>query len=455
MKRIFNFLCLAAIATTVLVACSKDETPVKKQVVVKTITFNASSPDTKSVFGDKETEGYPTIWTADQQVKIAVVNINPVKVADADVTPFTNGRAATFDADFSFEGYEDDDDLEFVSVSPACAVDEVSGFGSMVASVPATQTPTTSSVDQKAHIMGATNTSYTVGTLPSSVKLSFTHQVAYGKFLLKGFPEDVTISSIDLESTEDIVGQFTYPVVPESIIGSLSRGKKLTIVASGISPANNNTTPFWFALLPVNLTGKTLTVTVHTNDGDYVKAITFPSGKGNFEIGKVGAFNIDMTNIRREWTSTINFGSRDTETKITGKSFSANDVEGKNSWNIETETYYSTWEYSNWPGYSMFGDEDEPVKSITFTTELYRTSTITKMYIKLGGTDSADGDVALMVDGVSKKQGSLDGSYDVEIETGTGFSVSGRVLKITITNTDWGNVGGGIKAYNITVTYKN
>lgn len=446
MKRFFNYLSIAVVAASTLVACSKFESPVKEQEGVKTISFSASSLDTKSYFGDKETEGYPTIWTADQQVKIAVVNINPVKVADAAVTPSANGRTATFDADFSFEGYDDDDDLEFVSVSPACAVDEVSNFGCMVASVPATQAPTMSSVDQKAHIMGATNTSYSVGTLPSSVKLNFTHQVAYGKFMLKGFPEDVTISSIELESTEDIVGQFTYPAVPESIIGSLSRGKKLTINASGISAESNNSMVFWFAILPVNLGGKTVKVTVNTSDGPYEKNITFPSGK-KFEAGKVASFKIDMTGIVREWDATIQFGN--SGTKITSANATGTDNLG-NTWTITTAQPSYFYNASN---FSRIGDEGYPVESITFTTTLHRTSKITGMTVKFSGTDSAKGDIALKVDGNSKKTGSLDGDFDVVLSATPG--VSGTILTVTVTNIDaWGG-NGGVEAYYINVKYEN
>ena len=447
MKKFFNFLCLAAIASTMLVACSKSDITVEKQVVVKTITFNASSADTKSYFGDKETEGYPTIWTSDQQVKIAVVNINPVKVADAAVTPSANGRTATFDADFSFEGYDDDDDLEFVSVSPACAVDEVSNFGCMVASVPATQAPTMNSVDQKAHIMGATNTSYSVGTLPSSVKLNFTHQVAYGKFMLKGFPEDVTISSIELESTEDIVGQFTYPAVPESIIGSLSRGKKLTINASGVSAESNNSMVFWFAILPVDLGGKTVKVTVNTSDGPYEKNITFPSGK-KFEAGKVASFKIDMTGIVREWTSTVNFGNNGV--KLTGPSVTGSDIEGKNTWTIITPGSSSV-DFTNYNGWCQIGEENEPVESITFSTTLYRTSNIKEMSIKLGGTGSTEGDISLKIDGNVKKTGRLYNSGTVTISATPG--VSGTVMTISISDIDDGD--GGVEAYYINVTYEN
>ncbi|MBR6464950.1 MAG: hypothetical protein IKS82_00780 [Bacteroidales bacterium] len=296
MKKIVNFLCLAAFATAIFAGCSKNESPenLPETSNKKTISFSAKTAETKTYFGDKTTSGYPTVWSENQQVKITVDMASQASSTNANVTPSANGKTASFDA-----SVVDDEggSYTFYAISPASACISTS----MVASVrsfnvqfPATQTPTMGSVDEAAHIMAASTETFT--TLPENVTLNFAHIAAYGRFMLKNFPETVTIQSIDLAADENIVGR-VYFTPSTGGYEDQTAAKILTINTSAISAESNASKVFWFGIKPVDLQGKKIKFTVHTSGGDYIKTITFPSGKGNFLAGKVASFNIDMDGI--------------------------------------------------------------------------------------------------------------------------------------------------------------
>lgn len=294
MKKIFNFLCLAAIASMTLVACSKNDAENLPETSVKKVHFSAKSanPSTKTAFGEKTSAGYPTVWTENEKVSISLNYASPKQ---ADVTPSADGKTASFTATI------DDDEsgsYVFYAVSPAAqAVSWNADHESAQVDFPATQVPTLTSVDEKAHIMAAKSATFTEfpeETTP--VTLSFSHIAAYGKFQFRDLPETVTISSIELTAAEPVAGRFYF--YPED--GSYQAnpgGNSVTLNVGSLEIDKNNTTDFWFSFKPVNLEGKTLKFSVHTDAGVYAKTITFPTGKGNFQAGKVATFTVNMSGI--------------------------------------------------------------------------------------------------------------------------------------------------------------
>ena len=302
MKKYFSLFAAVAVVATSFISCSKDSSPLTEEQELQKvkISFNAVSdqPGTKTYFGDKTDGAYPTIWSATQKVK-TIFNLNNNFSCDAVVVPAGDGKTASFDAEFT--GLPDDDtQLWLQAVSPATAfTGNCEGWG-LGFQVPSTQTPTMTSVDENAHILFAALDNYVVANaMPEKITLSFSHIAAYGKFMLKNFPEDVTIKSIELSSTEYITGNSMYPA-NEYYSGSFEQSKTLTINPSQLSAESNSAKVFWFSFLPVNLEGKTLTVKILTDAGVYTKAITFPSGKGNFQKGRVASFNINMSGIDPE-----------------------------------------------------------------------------------------------------------------------------------------------------------
>ena len=296
MKKIFNYLCLAAFATAIFAGCSKNDSPENlpdSSVIKVSFTAKSADPLTKTYFGNKESAGYPTVWSENQKVSIS---LNYGSAKQATVTPSATGKTASFTADIDATGATAP--YVFYALSPAAAaISWNSDYESVQVDFPATQTPTNGSVDEVAHIMTATSSSFT--TIPDAdtkVSLSFSHLAAYGKFQFRDLPETVTINSIELTAQDPVAGRFYfYPETGELVANSV--GNTVSLDLSSVTIDKNNTTDFWFSFKPVNLEGKTLKVSVNTDNGKYEKTITFPTGKGNFQAGKVAAFTINMSGI--------------------------------------------------------------------------------------------------------------------------------------------------------------
>lgn len=302
MRKYFSLFAAIALIATSFISCSKDSSPLAKEQerqAVK-IRFNAQTqdPSTKTYFGDKTSEGYPTVWSASQKVKI-IFNLNENWSDEATVVPSGDGKTASFDAEIS--GLPSDDtQLWLKAVSPASAYTGNCGGYGLGFAVPSEQTPTMTSVDENAHILFSSLEDPIVASeMPENISLKFEHIAAYGKFMLKNFPENVTIKSIELSSTEYMTGNSMYPENPY-YTGGFEQKKYLTINASKISAESNASKVFWFSVLPVNLEGKTLTVKVKTDAGVYTKVVNFPSGKGNFQVGRVASFTLNMSGIDPE-----------------------------------------------------------------------------------------------------------------------------------------------------------
>ena len=149
MRKYFSLFAAVAVVATSFISCSKDSSPLAKEQerqAVK-ISFNAQTqePSTKTYFGDKTSEGYPTVWSASQKVKI-IFNLNENWSDEATVVPSGDGKTASFDAEIS--GLPSDDtQLWLQAVSPATAFTGNNGGWGLGFAVPSEQTPTMTSVD--------------------------------------------------------------------------------------------------------------------------------------------------------------------------------------------------------------------------------------------------------------------------------------------------------------------
>lgn len=302
MKKIISLLCSAAIVALSLAGCSKNETPEQGDQAVgveRIVTFSANTPSTKSYFGDKTSNGYPTVWTANTKVGISV-NYNTPK--DAVVTPIGSGNKATFDATVTQPTGASE--YVFYAVSPSSvSVSASSEFKSFLLDIPTTQSPTKGSVDEAAHIMFAQ--SATLTTWPAegtTVNLDFSHLAAYGKFTLENFREDgtngkVKVNSVNIESDSVIAGRFYYYPAANHFSPNPA-SNVVTVNTENIQYTHNNSDlTIWFAIRPVDLKGSNMKITLNTTDGTFEKTFQFPTDKGTFKAGKVGTFVIDMDGI--------------------------------------------------------------------------------------------------------------------------------------------------------------
>ena len=277
-----SFLFMAITALT-LVGCSKDEIAPMLPTEEVSIQFNAQSAETRTAFGTPTEGVYPTLWTANQSVKISL-NL----VSAKDVTSMTvadDQKSAHFEATIS-----DDNSgaYTFYALSPAVAHNSVhkdNNYWSV--KIPETQTPLENSCDEAAQILLAK--SETTATLPTSVDLRFKHVTAYGKLTLKNLPADVKVSAIALTSDVEISGRFNY-LFESNTLAVNSASKTLTI-------HTDKTSDVWFAIAPVDLSGKPLKVVVTTDRGVITKEIAELPATCDFNVGVVSNITLNMSDL--------------------------------------------------------------------------------------------------------------------------------------------------------------
>ena len=297
MTKVFNSLFVIIAAMVIFAGCAKQEVDAPATPETKTVQFFANSIETKTVFGTPDGTTYPTLWTTGDKVKVHVNLSVPsgVKNTEASVdVKLVGGEGQASSAMFTAELNDefDADSYTIYSVNPSVAWNARSGNeGRFTVVINDSQTPLTSSVDPAAQVLYAISDPYTDG-IPESVNFEYKHFTAYGKLSFKGLADGVVISKVKLES-EDIAlaGKWNY-YVADGTVAPKEGVKSITLETS-------SKTDIWFACAPVDVSNKTLTLTVTTDKGDFVKPLNFPADR-KFEAGKISKFTVDMAGIEVE-----------------------------------------------------------------------------------------------------------------------------------------------------------
>ena len=248
------------------------------------VRFSATQTDTKAQFGEAENGAYPTLWTDnDTEVKLS---LNYGGVKGAAVTPAGDKRTASFAATFDFTGLTAP--YVFYSVSPSSAAKALSpSREAWKVTIPCTQTPSATSVDEAGIILAATSDAFGEVTDISEVNLYFNHLTAYGRLSLANLALESgeTVSGVELTVTTPIVGDW-YWNTSGSTITDYGASSTLTINTT-------RTSDIWFACAPVDVSGEMMTVTVFTSLGYHEQLVEFPAGR-QFEAGRTAVFSVNM-----------------------------------------------------------------------------------------------------------------------------------------------------------------
>lgn len=288
MKKTIKTLFAIAAAAIASVSCVKDNSIAESNFPSeRTVNFLASSLDTKTSFTTPDGESYPTVWNEDDQVKVV---LNFAAESTTAVTPSADGKTASFSINIA----KDTTVYKFYAMSPASAYlsksADMKGWGF---TVPNTQTPTAESVDPAAQILVAASESTT--TLPETVALSFSHWTAYAKMSISNLDlKGATVNSVSVTTEKNIAGRWYYYCETTDAHQS---GE--TVENSASNTITINTTSLdniWFALAPVDMSGKKVSVTVNTSAGTFTKEITLGANK-KFESGKIAKFTVNMSGI--------------------------------------------------------------------------------------------------------------------------------------------------------------
>ena len=297
MKKIVKFLAISSAAIAALVSCSKEleiQTP-EVSADVRTVVFTAGI-DTKTVFGEQSGTNLPTLWTETENINTVAVSLNLTTMKKSSEIEVSNGGAsAKFEAAITDPG---SGPYVFYAISPYPAVAAInSSYSSANLIIPASQTPSASSVDEAAQIVYA---KYDAGSVfPESVSsLQFSHLTAYGRLAFSNLTlaDGESIEKVTLTSPVNWVGKFYYYLEAHDPYGAGDWAEQAT--SSNILTINTSRTDnIWFACAPVDLGGQKVKVVITTDKATtYTKEITIPDGK-KFESGKVNAFTINMNGI--------------------------------------------------------------------------------------------------------------------------------------------------------------
>lgn len=265
--------------------CTKEEikTPVSE---TKTVQFVAESIETKTAFGTPDGTTYPTLWTEnDEQVHVSM-NLSSSKAYN--ITPSDDFKTARFEAEIADD---ESGSYTFYSVSPASAnISFSDSYKSYNLEIPTTQTPSATSVDEKAQILVAASETY--NEFPNSVNLAYTHFTAYGKMSLTNLNLDgAVVSSVAITASKNIAYRYYY--YPASGTSQENGATStITIMTSSVSD-------IWFACAPVDMSNSTMKVVVNTDRGTFTREVTFPANR-KFEAGKISIFSVNMTGIPLE-----------------------------------------------------------------------------------------------------------------------------------------------------------
>lgn len=296
-KMIFPAAFAAALA---LVSCNKENltAPVSGDGI--DFCFNALPANTKTAFGDKDTETntYPVLWTDDDQsIALTWNETNEWKTASRT----TGIEEVRFNAKIAAA-----DSYTFYAVSPesaALSIYQAAQKGIRLnVNVPSGQTCTASGPDATAQVLCAA--SETVTSAADAIDLPFNHISAYIRLTIKNLDDESAVQSVSLTSeTLDLTGRlFYFPA--DGSTESNAMAKTVSVSTENLSADGNGYWTVWFGIAPVDLTDETLTLKVTTENGVYAKDITFtPTGtKASFNLasGHVAALSVDMTGIDPE-----------------------------------------------------------------------------------------------------------------------------------------------------------
>ena len=329
MKKLMKFFGIVAVAAMSLTACQNE---FDEQVNVNggetvVVDITANAPATRSAFGDKDGNAYPSTWSGNETVGFSVNGGAYVDVENESTSASAKFSGVALTA--ATEGF-------VYAVSPrntntsACTT---GGFRTISdyylncdIAIPTEQTPSAKSVDESAHLLFA-EYEITEGAIPASISMTFNHIAAYGKMNITGY-NGGTIEKITLTATQKFVGQARYYFADNASANPAATKGEFrsndSYASETLTLNTSNTKDVWFACFPVGTLTGNLTIVITDIEGvTYTKTLG-TNGKLAFECGKVSNFTVDMSKdvtvdapAAGEQSATITFDDKAKRTTFT------------------------------------------------------------------------------------------------------------------------------------------
>lgn len=250
------------------------------------IRFVADQEITRTHFGEKNQDKYPTYWTGNESVTVA---LNYNQSAKDIVSVSADFKSASFSAVLSDDK---SGSYSFCAVAPSSSFKDMSVSNKRIMiDVPSEQVPLEGSCDEAAQVIAAY--SEHENAFPSEVALNFKHLTAYGLLNIKNLEAGAVVSSIKLTSSISISSKTYW--FPETGVVQAHPSKS----ESYINLTTDSVEDIWFAIAPVDLSNTKMTIAVTTDKGVYSKTVTFPAGR-TLVSGHIAQMSFDFAGITLE-----------------------------------------------------------------------------------------------------------------------------------------------------------
>ena len=302
MTRIMRWAGLTAVLC-ILSACNGREMDNQEPLAVakaeKTVHFRSGTIDTRASFDDPvDNNGavmYPVFWTESDDAVMISLNYEYAVTAGVNVSKTDEeGRIERVDFDASFTGVDTGSPFRFYVVSPANALLWASADRKAASvHVPANQTPSAKSVDEKAMILAGKSASFQ--DLPDNVDIDFKHVTSYGKMTLKNLsvPDGVSVTSVTLLCEQPLSGAWYYKFEDGSV-EEKEASSSIVLNTGNIDVSGGD--PVWFACAPVGtaLAGKSLTIQANLSNGTSLVRTIKLHDSVDYVSGRVTKFSVNM-----------------------------------------------------------------------------------------------------------------------------------------------------------------
>lgn len=283
--RLINKMILPVAAILAITSCAKENTNDNLDNK-NAIRFVADQEITRTHFGEKNQDKYPTYWTGNESVTVA---LNYNQSAKDIVSVSADFKSASFSAVLSDDK---SGSYSFCAVAPSSSFKDMSVSNKRIMiDVPSEQVPLEGSCDEAAQVIAAY--SEHENAFPSEVALNFKHLTAYGLLSINNLEAGAVVSSIKLTSSISISSRAYW--FPETGDLQLHPSKS----ESYINLTTNIVENIWFAIVPVDLSNTTMNIDVTTDKGVYSKSVIFPSGR-TLLPGHIAQMSFDFTGITPE-----------------------------------------------------------------------------------------------------------------------------------------------------------
>lgn len=286
-----NFLKIAALILMAALPFSCGVREEEPEAFTGKIAFTATGANAKTAFADAEGGIYPCLWTGNNEC--IALSLNWAEKQVAAITASEDGRSASFELEFEAP---EAPSFAFAAFSPASAVIAASSSRQAWSiALPVDQRPLPNSPDESAQLLSAVSGPFSA--MPTKVSLGFSHVSAYGRLAISGLQNgEAAIRGIELTSSVPLAGNWYFS--PED--GSLTDNG----ASSSLYLETDRVDDVWFACMPCEMGGQTLSISVLTEEGRFTKTIRPREGLA-FLPGKVARISVDFSGIQVESSAEV------------------------------------------------------------------------------------------------------------------------------------------------------